>query len=97
MHQGGRVADLGDLDQPRLRAAPRHLRRGFGAEQVGELAAQAITGPASFSTSLRTGVAACAASAMPISPPMEVPTQCTASTSSRAISVTMSATYCGTA
>src|SRR6267143_1821556 len=60
-------------------------------------AALASTGPASFSTSLRTGVAACAASAMPISPPIEVPTQCTASTSSRAISVTMSATYCGTA
>ena len=57
----------------------------------------AITGPASFSTSRAIGLPVCAASAMPISPPIEVPTQLTASTSRRAISVTMSATYCGTA
>ena len=55
-----------------------------------------MTGPTSFSTSCFTGVPACAASAMPIRPPIEVPTQFTDSTSSRAISVTMSATYCGT-
>ena len=53
------------------------------------------TGPASLITSFCTGVSGCAASAMPIRPPIEVPTQCTLSTSSRAISVTMSATYCG--
>ena len=57
--------------------------------------ALAITGPASFSTSFATGVPFCAASAMPIRPPIEVPTQCTCSTSRRAISVTVSATYCG--
>ena len=57
----------------------------------------ATTAPASFSTSLVTGESFCAASAMPTRPPSEVPTQCTRSTSRRAISVTMSATYCGTA
>ena len=39
--------------------------------------ALAITGPASLSTSFATGVSGCAASAMPIRPPIEVPTQCT--------------------
>jgi hypothetical protein len=53
------------------------------------------TGPASLSTSLRTGVPGCAASAMPISPPIEVPSQWISSTSRRATSVTMSDTYCG--
>ena len=35
------------------------------------------------------------ASAMPIRPPIEVPTQCTVATFRRAISVTISATYNG--
>jgi hypothetical protein len=55
-----------------------------------------MTGPTSFSTMRWIGEPACAASAMPIRPPIEVPTQLTDSTSSRAISVTMSAAYCGT-
>ena len=57
--------------------------------------ALAMTGAASFRISLRTGLPCCAASAMPTKPPIEVPSQLTASTSRRAISVTMSATYCG--
>ena len=50
------------------------------------------TGPTSFSTSFFTGESGNAARVMPIRPPSEVPTQCTASTSRRAISVTMSLT-----
>ena len=52
-----------------------------------------MTGEASFKTSLATGLPGSAASAMPMRPPIEVPSQFTASTSRRAMSVTMSATY----
>ena len=51
-----------------------------------------MTGEASFKTSLATGLPG-SASAMPMRPPIEVPSQFTASTSRRAMSVTMSATY----
>ena len=54
-----------------------------------------ITGPTSFNTMRVIGVAGWLASSMPMMPPIEVPTQCTSSTSARAISVTMSATYTG--
>jgi hypothetical protein len=48
------------------------------------------TGPTSLSTSFFTGESGNAARVIPIRPPSEVPTQSTASTSRRAISVTMS-------
>ena len=51
-----------------------------------------ISGPTSLSTSRRSGDPSMPASAMPISPPIETPTQSTVSTSRRAIRVTMSAT-----
>jgi hypothetical protein len=47
-------------------------------------------------TMRRTGASACPASAMPISPPIDVPSQSTSSTSRRAISTAMSDTYWGT-
>jgi hypothetical protein len=59
--------------------------------------AAVITGPTSFSTSLRIGVSGWIASAMPIRPPIEVPTQSTLSAPILASSVAMSAQYCGMA
>ena len=59
-------------------------------------AAGSRCGPTSFSSSLRIGVFGRPASPSPIRPPIDVPNQSTVSTFSRAISVTMSATYCGT-
>jgi hypothetical protein len=53
------------------------------------------SGPTSFITSRRIGAPGCAASIMPMSPPIEVPIQSTAPTPSRAISVVMSLMYCG--
>ena len=58
-------------------------------------AACGMNGPTSFSTSRRIGVFGWAASIMPISPPIEVPTQSTSVTSSRAISAAASPRYCG--
>ena len=60
------------------------------------IAAGSRVGPTSLTTMRRNGVPCCAASPMPISPPIEVPTQSTVFAFSRASSVTMSATYCGT-
>ena len=54
-------------------------------------------GPTSFSSSFWIGEFGNPASPMPIRPPMDVPNQSTFPTFSRAISVTMSETYCGTA
>ena len=52
------------------------------------------TGPTSFSTSRRIALPGIEAITMPISPPIDVPSQLSSSTSSRAISVTQSDTYC---
>lgn len=56
-----------------------------------------MRGPTSLTIIRRSGEPGSPASAMPIRPPIDVPNQSTDSTSSRAISVTMSATYCGIA
>src|SRR4051794_12958545 len=56
----------------------------------------ASSGPTSFSTSFFTGEPGKAVRVMPIRPPIEVPTQCTVSTTRRAISATMSLVYTGT-
>ena len=53
----------------------------------------AICGPTSLRTSRATGVFGCAASIMPINPPIEVPTKSTCSTLQRAINTDMSARY----
>ncbi len=56
-----------------------------------------ICGPTSLSRSLRIGEFGNPANAVPIRPPIDVPNQSTVSTFSRAMSVTMSETYCGDA
>ena len=61
-----------------------------------ESAAGSTCGPMSLTSILRTGESGTPASAMPIRPPIDVPNQSTDRTSSRAISVIMSLTYCGT-
>jgi len=48
--------------------------------------------PMSLMTSLRIGFPGCAASIMPINPPIDVPSQSTPSTSRRAISAAQSCT-----
>jgi hypothetical protein len=57
-------------------------------------AAFGMAGPTSFMNSEASGVFGTAARNMPISPPIEVPIQCTRSTSSRASSAVTSAWYC---
>jgi len=59
-------------------------------------AAASSVGPTSLMTSFVIGEPGWPASMMPIRPPIEVPTQCTDSTPSLAISVTMSFVYCAT-
>ena len=54
--------------------------------------AASIAGPTSFRTRREIGEPGSAARAMPIRPPIDVPTQCTVVASRRASSVTMSAT-----
>ena len=61
------------------------------------IAATPSRGPTSLMIIWRIGDCGWPASAIPIRPPIDVPTQSTLSTSSRAINVTMSETYCGTA
>ena len=89
-------ASIEDVDFKASRGLDRGLFLSLaGGDWIRQHRSLLITGPASLITSLRTGVDGCAASAMPISTPIDVPTQCTCSTSRRAISVTMSAMYCG--
>ena len=55
-----------------------------------------IVGPISLSTSRWIGEFGKPASTMPMSPPIDVPTQCSVAAFSRAMRVTMSATYVDT-